>query len=114
MPRRYWVFLHDQGLDLGNMISSIGAFLMGIGGILFVINIVYTAVKGEKAPADPWDGRTLEWSVSSPPPYYNFEQLPLVRGLDPLWLEKMEGDGKIPPGEPLDDVHMPKGSIYHS
>ena len=111
MPRRYWVFLHDQGLDLGNMISSIGAFLMGIGGVLFVINIIYTAAKGEKAPADPWDGRTLEWSVSSPPPYYNFEQLPLVRGLDPLWLEKMEGDGKIPPGEPLDDVHMPKGSI---
>ena len=111
MPRRYWVFLHDQGLDLGNMISSIGALLMGVGSIIFVVNIVYTAVKGEKAPADPWDGRTLEWAVSSPPPYYNFEQLPLVRGLDPLWIEKMEGDGKIPPGEPLDDVHMPKGSI---
>ncbi len=111
MPRRYWVFLHDQGLELGNFISTIGAFLMGVGSIVFIINIIYTAAKGEKAAADPWDGRTLEWSVSSPPPYYNFEQLPLVRGLDPLWIEKMEGDGKIPPGEPLDDVHMPNGSF---
>ena len=84
---------------------------MGIASIVFIINIIYTAVKGEKAAADPWDGRTLEWSISSPPPYYNFEQLPLVRGLDPLWIEKMEGDGKIPPGEPLDDVHMPNGSF---
>jgi len=111
MPRRCWVFLHDQGLDLGNVISSIGAFLMGVGVVVFLYNIVHTAVKGEKASADPWDGRTLEWSVSSPPPYYNFEQLPLVRGLDPLWIEKMEGDGTMPPGEPLDDVHMPNGSF---
>lgn len=111
MPRRYWVFLQDQGLDLGNFISTIGALLMGVASVVLVINIVYTAVKGEKAAADPWDGRTLEWAVSSPPPYYNFEQLPLVRGLDSLWIEKTEGDGTIPPGEPLDDVHMPNGSI---
>lgn len=110
MPRRYWVFLYDQGLDLGNLISTIGAFLMGIGSIVFLINIVVSA-RGEQAVGDPWDARTLEWSVSSPPPYYNFEQLPLVRGLDPLWIEKMEGDGKIPAGEPLDDVHMPNSSI---
>lgn len=110
MPRRYWVFLHDQGLEFGNLVSTIGAFLMGVGSIIFVINIIVSA-KGEKAVADPWDGRTLEWSISSPPPYYNFEQLPLVRGLDPLWIEKMEGDGTIPPGEPLDDVHMPSGSF---
>ncbi len=111
MPRRYWVFLHDQGLELGNLISTIGAFAMAVGSTIFIINIVVTAVKGEKAVADPWDGRTLEWSVSSPPPYYNFEQVPLVRGLDPLWIEKMEGDGTMPPGEPLDDVHMPNGSF---
>src|SRR5699024_10650668 len=69
-------------------------------------------VKGEKAPADPWDGRTLEWATGScPPPYYNFKQLPLVRGLDPLWIEKMEGNGKMTPAEPLGDVHMPNSSI---
>jgi len=111
MPRRYWVFLKDQGLELGNVISSIGAFFMAAGVIVFVYNIIHSAAKGEKADADPWDARTLEWTVSSPPPYYNFEQLPLVRGLDPLWIEKMEGDGKMSPGEPLDDVHMPNNSF---
>lgn len=113
MPRRYWMFLENQGMgiEIGNLISTIGAFLMAIGTIIFFINIIYSGVKGDKAIGDPWDGRTLEWSISSPPPYYNFEQLPLVRGLDPLWIEKTEGNGKIPPGEPLDDVHMPNGSF---
>src|SRR5699024_2235490 len=68
--------------------------------------------KGEKASADPWDGRTLEWATaSSPPPYYNFKQLPLTRGLDPLWIEKREGNGKMTPAEPLGDIHMPNGSF---
>ncbi|GAB3068141.1 cytochrome c oxidase subunit I [Virgibacillus ainsalahensis] len=111
MPRRYWVFLENQGLDTGNLISTIGAFLMGVGGLIFVINIIYTTVKGEKAPADPWDGRTLEWAISSPPKHYNFKQLPLVRGLDPLWIEKMDGNGKMTPAEPVDEIHMPNGSI---
>lgn len=111
MPRRYWVFLEDQGLDLGNLVSTIGAFFMAAGAIVFVINIIYTAVKGEKAPQDPWNGRTLEWAVPSPTPFYNFKQLPLVRGLDPLWIEKMEGNGKLTAAEPLNDIHMPNGSI---
>ncbi|GAA0444263.1 cytochrome c oxidase subunit I [Virgibacillus salarius] len=111
MPRRYWVFLEDQGLDIGNLVSTIGALLMGVGGLLFVINIIYTSVKGEKAPADPWDGRTLEWAIPSPPPFYNFKQTPLVRGLDPLWIEKTEGKGEMTAAEPLGDIHMPNGSI---
>lgn len=110
MPRRYWVFLKGQELDVGNFISTVGAFFMSFGVIVFLINIIITA-KSEKAPADPWDGRTLEWSISSPPPFYNFEQLPLTRGLDPLWIEKSEGDGKTIPAEPLDDIHMPNNSI---
>src|SRR5690625_3136920 len=75
MPRRYWVFLEDQGLDLGNLISTIGAFFMAFGVIVFLYNIIYTWVKGERPGPDPWDVRTLEWATSSsPPPYYNFEQ----------------------------------------
>lgn len=111
MPRRYWVFLENQGLDVGNFISTIGAFFMSFAVIVFIINIIYTA-RGEKAPADPWDGRTLEWATeSSPPPYYNFKQLPLTRGLDPLWIEKTEGKGHMTPAEPVGDVHMPNSSI---
>ncbi|SFD83120.1 cytochrome c oxidase subunit 1 [Lentibacillus persicus] len=111
MPRRYWVFLEGQGLDTGNLISTIGAFFMAFGVIVMLVNVVYTAVKGEKAVADPWDGRTLEWTIASPPPHYNFKQTPLVRGLDPLWIEKTEGKGHVTPAEPLDDIHMPNSSI---
>ncbi|MGG4180535.1 cytochrome c oxidase subunit I [Virgibacillus pantothenticus] len=111
MPRRYWVFLEDQGLDTGNFVSTIGTFLMAISATIFLINIIYTSVKGEKASADPFDGRSLEWAISSPPPYYNFKQLPLVRGLDPLWVEKMGGKDNLAPAEPLGDIHMPNSSI---
>ncbi|RYG74049.1 cytochrome c oxidase subunit I [Lentibacillus lipolyticus] len=111
MPRRYWVFLEDQGLDLGNLISTIGAFFMAFGVIVFLYNAIYTAVKGEQAPNDPWDGRTLEWAIASPPPHYNFKQTPLTRGLDPLWIEKREGKGEITPAEPLGDIHMPNSSF---
>ncbi|MFD1450634.1 MULTISPECIES: cytochrome c oxidase subunit I [Oceanobacillus] len=112
MPRRYWVFLENQGLDTGNLISSIGAFFMSFGVIVFLINIIYTTIKGKKAPRDAWgSGRTLEWTISSPPVHYNYKQLPLVRGLDPLWIEKMEGNKKMTPAEPVDEIHMPNGSI---
>ena len=62
---------------------------------------------------DPWeDGRTLEWAIPSPPPFYNFAQTPLVRGLDTYWIEKMEGNKSgLTPAEPVTDIHMPHGSI---
>src|SRR5690606_1579352 len=111
MPRRYWTYFEGQGYDLGNLISTIGAFLMGIGGLLFVYNIIKTSIKGEKVSGDPWDGRTLEWALPNPTPYYNFKQIPLVRGLDPLWIEKTQGNGKIIPAEPVNDIHMPNNSF---
>ncbi|MEQ6376170.1 cytochrome c oxidase subunit I [Bacillaceae bacterium S4-13-56] len=111
MPRRYWVFHEGQSLELGNLISTIGAFLMAIGAIIFIYNVIYTARKGEPAPDDPWDGRTLEWTIPSPPPFYNFKQLPLVRGLDAYWVEKSEGRKEMTPAEPVNDIHMPNSSI---
>jgi cytochrome c oxidase subunit 1 len=112
MPRRVFTFLPGQGLDTGNFISTIGAFFMAVATIILLINIIYTAVKGERVGKDPWgDGRTLEWAISSPPPEYNFKQTPLVRGLDALWIEKMEGNKEMTPAEPLGDIHMPNGSI---
>lgn len=112
MPRRYFTYLPGQGLDTGNMISSIGAMFMGLATIVMLINVVYTAIKGKKAAGDAWGvGRTLEWTIPSPAPEYNFAQIPYVRGLDALWVEKMEGDGKMTPAEPLGDIHMPNSSI---
>jgi len=112
MPRRVFTFKADQGWDLSNLISSIGAAFMALATIVLVINIVKTALSKQTVAGDAWGyGRTLEWSIPSPPPEYNFKQTPLVRGLDPLWVEKMEGKKGMTPAEPVGDIHMPNGSI---
>jgi cytochrome c oxidase subunit 1 len=113
MPRRVYTFGANQGWDLYNAISSAGALLMAIGVIVLVINVILTIIKNERIGNDPWgDGRTLEWAVPSPAPFYNFAQTPLVRGLDTYWIEKMEGNKEgMVYAEPLDDIHMPNGSI---
>ncbi|OZM58455.1 cytochrome c oxidase subunit I [Lottiidibacillus patelloidae] len=111
MPRRVFTYLPDQGLDEGNLISTIGALFMGVATIILLVNIFITARSKVRAGNDPWDARTLEWAISSPPPEYNFAQTPLVRGYDPLWVEKMDGRTELTPAEPLGDIHMPNGSI---
>ncbi|MEH6944982.1 cytochrome c oxidase subunit I [Bacillus sp. JJ722] len=112
MPRRVFTFLPGQGLDAMNLISTVGAILMAIGTTVLLYNIIITSIKNKKVGNDPWeDGRTLEWAIASPPPHYNFKQLPLVRGLDAYWLEKMEGKKEMTPAEPLGDIHMPNNSF---
>lgn len=111
MPRRVYTYLAGQGLEVGNFISSIGVIGMTLGTILFIVNGFVAAKSTQKAPADPWDARTLEWSIPSPPPEYNFAQTPLVRGLDALWVEKMAGNKGMTPAEPLGSIHMPSPSI---
>ncbi|WP_078554920.1 cytochrome c oxidase subunit I [Bacillus alkalicellulosilyticus] len=112
MPRRVYTYLGDQGLDGMNLVSTLGTFFMSAGIIVLVINVVYSAYrKDQQTGDDPWDARTLEWACGSPVPEYNFAQTPLVRSLDPLFYEKVHGDGKMKPAEPLADIHMPNGSI---
>jgi cytochrome c oxidase subunit 1 len=111
MPRRVFTYNPGVGLETGNYISSIGAFMMGLATIIFLYNIIITSMKKPDAPADPWDGRSLEWTIPSPAPEYNFKYTPLVRGLDPFWKEKMEGNTSMTPAEPLGPIHMPSGSI---
>jgi len=112
MQRRIVSYLPHQNFDELNFISTIGSILMGIGVLAFLVNVVITARKPVGAPDDPWeDGRTLEWSIPSPPPEYNFKQIPLVRGLDAFWKEKMAGNKEMTPAEPLGPIHMPSPSI---
>ena len=68
-----------------NLIVSIGAFIQGIAILAFVANLVISYWKGDTAGNDPWDAWTLEWSVSSPPPAYNFASVPTVASRRPLW-----------------------------
>jgi len=110
MPRRVFTYMEGQGWDQFNYISTIGALMMGVGVILMVINCLMS-IKGKPAGRDPWgDGRTLEWSIPQPIPFYNFRQTPLVRGLDPWWIEKQEGNKEVTFAEPIGDIHMPNNS----
>ncbi|GAA3717690.1 cytochrome c oxidase subunit I [Salinicoccus jeotgali] len=112
MPRRVFTYLDGQGYNTANMISTIGAFMMALAVIILVINIIITVAKNKQVGRDPWgDGRSLEWSLPIPVPYYNFAQIPLVRGMDAFWIEKEANDGKMMPAESLDDFHMPNNSI---
>ncbi len=113
MPRRVFTFMDGQGWNSANYISSVGALFMAIGITVLVYNIIVTSVKNVRVANDPWgDGRTLEWAIASPPPFYNFAQTPLVRGLDTVYIEKMEGNlSGITPAEPVQDIHMPNGSF---
>lgn len=111
MPRRIYTYQPGVGLETGNLISTIGALMMGVAAILFLYNVIITTMKKQDAIADPWDGRTLEWAIPSPPPEYNFRVIPLVRGLDPFWKEKMAGNKTMIAAEPLGPIHMPSNTI---
>lgn len=110
MPRRVFTYQAGVGLETLNLVSSIGALGMAIGTLTFAYNMYKTYRYGEKAPNDPWNGRTLEWTIASPPLEYNFAQLPLVRGIDTFWLQKEVGSKTMEPAEPLGDIHMPSSS----
>ena len=76
MPRRY--FDYDPKFQTGQMISTIGAFILIIGLIGMISNLVYHIRRGAIAPANPWHGVTLEWQVPSPPPHENFDEVPVI------------------------------------
>jgi cytochrome c oxidase subunit 1/cytochrome c oxidase subunit I+III len=108
MPRR--IYTYQPGLGWGdvNLVTTIGAFIFAIGILLFIINVIKSRVSGEPASPNPWDGSTLEWSTSSPPPVYNFAVLPRVASVDPLWENRLqEEDGRtvVREGPMLDEGH---------
>jgi cytochrome c oxidase subunit 1 len=67
---------------------TIGAFVIAVSVLVFLFNVAASRRKREEVVADPWDGRTLEWATSSPPPEYNFEEIPVVTSIDDLWHKK--------------------------
>ena len=85
MPRRIADYSPDAGWTLWNLMSTAGAFLIAISVLPFLWNVVATFINGEKVGDDPWEGNTLEWATSSPPPPYNFDKLPPIRSERPVF-----------------------------
>ncbi|MBM3959040.1 MAG: cytochrome c oxidase subunit I [SAR202 cluster bacterium] len=140
MPRRIFTYATGMGWDSSNYWATIGSYLIAVAVLVFIFNVFYSRKRGAVAGADPWDGRTLEWTIPSPPPEYNFKVIPHVKYRDDFWYTKhpelvaeMEGHGghgsaghktisgaaDMPPGitgEHGDTgghgVHMPDKSYY--
>jgi cytochrome c oxidase subunit 1 len=132
-PRRMYVWTEARAgegffnLGFWNRVSSIGSFILAIGILFFLINIVHTARKGKVAPLDPWDARTLEWLTTNPPKPHNFDRIPVVHHLDEFFHRKYEEDvathsmKQVATGEELvraeeaaadAHIHMPSPSYW--
>jgi heme/copper-type cytochrome/quinol oxidase subunit 3 len=118
MPRRIYTYAPGLGWDFWNLVSTVGAVLQGVSLLVFLANVARSLRAGAPAGPDPWDGRTLEWALPSPPPPYNFAVLPAVLRRDALWLTKhpdARGSGLadlralVAPAGP---IHMPGPSAW--
>jgi cytochrome c oxidase subunit 1 len=97
-PRRMYQWTEARAgegffnLGFWNLVASIGSFILAVGILFFLINVVITARNKEQAPLDPWDARTLEWLTTSPPKAHNFDRIPVVHHLDEFFHRKYEED----------------------
>jgi cytochrome c oxidase subunit 1 len=104
MPRRVYTYPAGLGLELPNLLSTIGALVVASAVLLFVINGVLSLFRGDPAPDDPWGAASLEWATSSPPPVFNFAHIPVVESRTPLW--DIEGELPVVTGLRVDDKEI--------
>jgi cytochrome c oxidase subunit 1/cytochrome c oxidase subunit I+III len=105
MPRRVYTYSSAMGWDTINLVTSAGAFVFAAGVVMFVWNVAVSLRRGAAAAANPWNASTLEWSVPSPPPSFNFVVIPRVASRHPLWEQPLEegmGQSQLDRGMLLD------------
>jgi cytochrome c oxidase subunit 1/cytochrome c oxidase subunit I+III len=85
MPRRIYTYAGGLGWTGYNLLSSIGSYVLGLGILVIVLAFVNSRRSGRPAGPDPWKGESLEWATTSPPPEYNFAQIPVVKSREPVW-----------------------------
>ena len=119
MPRRIYTYDAAMGWNFWNGVSTFGVIVLAIGILIFMHNIVKSWRKGEPAGGDPWDGRTLEWSIPSPPPEHNFDEIPTVYDRDDWWARKRREVRRAVPvaggsgeDEEHHDIHLPQPSYW--
>jgi cytochrome c oxidase subunit 1 len=88
MPRRVYTYPAEIGWDALNAVASLGAALIGVSMLLFVVNVFRSLRAGAAAGDNPWNSSSLEWATASPAPPYNFAAIPVVGGREPLWEEE--------------------------
>jgi cytochrome c oxidase subunit 1 len=119
-PRRTYQYPKGMGWEMWNGIETLGAFIIALSILVFIANCMKTARSKEKAPPDPWDARTLEWTIPAPPPAYNFAEIPVVHARDDFWHRKYTEDEngrlvRIPAGASVDteeDKHADHGDDH--
>lgn len=92
MPRRIYTYLPESGWGPWNLVSTVGAFVLGLGVLVFLLNALRSARIGEIAGPNPWDGDSLEWSLASPPPPSHEREIRVVESRYPLWIGEL---GKV-------------------
>src|SRR5438876_11799917 len=97
-PRRTYTYAQHMGWGGYNLTETIGSFLIATSMLAFIFNWVKSKRNGRIAGPDPWDARTLEWSIPSPPPEHNFDEIPTVAARDGFWHKKYVED---PAGRPV-------------
>ena len=110
MPRRIYTYSPELGVATLNLVSSVGAFLIGVSVLVFIWNVWRTRTRGQLAGNDPWGGATLEWTIASPPPVHNFDVIPTVASRLPRWTKTQVK--AIPEGAELAEFPVPSGSIW--
>ncbi|MGH7583110.1 MAG: cytochrome c oxidase subunit I, partial [Gemmatimonadales bacterium] len=115
MPRRIYTYPAGLGFEQFNMASTIGAWILALSFLVFIYNVIKTWRSNVPAPADPWGGATLEWSIPSPPQEWNFAEEPVVHGKDELWaLKRAAGVSRLPepPRVSGKGIHLPSPSWW--
>ena len=90
--RRTYIYRSTEGFADWNMVESIGAVILAVGILLFIINAVKTNRGPRNAPLDPWDARSYEWITASPPKTHNFDRIPEVHSIDEFFHRKYQED----------------------
>ncbi|MGI9041655.1 MAG: cytochrome c oxidase subunit I [Gemmatimonadales bacterium] len=114
MPRRVYTYPEGLGFETLNQLETVGALILGFSFAVFLVNIFLTSRKPKHAPADPWNGATLEWAIPSPPQEWNFAEVPVVHSRDPLWEQKRKAGGQLPepPQVSGKGIHLPNPSYW--